>query len=565
MNPATEARSTTIGRLRLRSDPAHVPALRTALELADWPQPEGDAIVLVRRIVVRGTAAGTLAAAAGARLAAELQTAVAGDTPSAADAGAVRFSGPAALYAQLSRDLAAGRAARCWYWARWRRLFTLPVTSAIPELWREQPLRLAAISAELARSGDLARLWRALPPDEARRLVQTLAAASALPPPAEPAADRDDAPASAPPVPPPALLSRWQPVCRGLPAGDARVRLALYLLLLDWRPALGADARACGWLARQLCGPDDPEGSGQGRSPSLQPQRQPHPPALPHPAAPAVAVSAARPAPAPAATSHPACANGQALPEPDAQTAAVGKNAPTPAPHAGAVCRARPDILAPDTGCAAALTPDAADWTFLAALPNPSSGITAVPQARPDAARIGPAAAVSALPSPPADAAPGVDDRIDTGSGGLPYLLNVLNHRRVQALLGGLHGLDAHGGGWHAWLVLGRALGLAPDDGVGRWLERRWQLHVGRDEAWQSQPGDPALVALAAALCGPQLWSPVLIAGPGRLRAGPTHLDFERPLAGVQLAVRRAGLDLDPGWLPWLGRVIAIRYVEPWP
>lgn len=562
MNPATEARSTTIGRLRLRSDPAHVPALRTALELADWPQPEGDAIVLVRRIVVRGAAAGTLAAAAGARLAAELRAAVAGEAPSAADAGAVRFSGPAALYAQLSRDLAAGRATRCWYWARWRRLFALPVTSAIPELWREQPLRLAAISAELARSGDLARLWRALPPDEARRLVQTLAAASALPPPAEPAADRDDAPAPAPPVPPPALLSRWRPVCRGLPAGDARVRLALYLLLLDWRPALGADAGACGWLTRQLCGPDDPESSGQGRSSSLQAQRQPHPPALRHPAALAVAVSVARPEPTPAAASHPACADRQALAEPDSQTAAVGKDAPTPDPGAAAVCRERPDILAPETGPAAARPADAADRSCLAALPNPSSGITA----RPGAARTGPpAAALGALPFPPADAASGMDDRIDTGSGGLPYLLNVLNHRRVQALLGGLHGLDAHGGGWHAWLVLGRALGLAPDDGVGHWLERRWQLHVGRDKAWQSQPGDPALVALAAALCGPQLWSPALIAGPGRLRAGPTHLDFERPLAGVQLAVRRAGLDLDPGWLPWLGRVVAIRYVEPWP
>ena len=38
-----------------------------------------------------------------------------------------------------------------------------------------------------------------------------------------------------------------------------------------------------------------------------------------------------------------------------------------------------------------------------------------------------------------------------------------------------------------------------------------------------------------------------------------------RLLAGVQLAVRRAGLDLDPGWLPWLGCVVAIRYVERWP
>ncbi|HNF65495.1 MAG TPA: hypothetical protein PK144_06920 [Plasticicumulans sp.] len=564
MNPAAAAaRSTTIGRLRLRSDPAHAPALRTALELADWPQPEGDAIVLVRRIVVRGAAASTLAAAAGVRLAAELRAAVAGDAPSAADAGAVRFTGPAALYAQLSRDLAAGRAARCWYWARWRRLFALPVTSAIPELWREQPLRLAAISAELARSGDLARLWRALPPHEVQRLVQTLAAASGLPPPAEPAAGRDDDPASAspPPVPPPALLSRWQPACRGLPAGDARVRLALYLLLLDWRPALAADATACRQLAQRLCGIVDPERPAPHRS--LLPE-QTHSPALPHPVAVAVTASAAHTEPAKAAAIHPASTDGQEAS--DSRTTAVAKDVfvTTPDSRLAPVSRERPSIAVPETCPAPAPMPEPANRTSRTCLPDPSPGIAASHDAGRSGALREPPASTAAL-SCSVHADTGVDDWIDTGSGGLPYLLNVLNHRRVQTLLGGLHGLDARGGGWHAWLVLGRALGLAPDDGVGRWLERRWQLHVGRDEAWQPQPGDPALVALAAALCGPQLWSPALIAGPGRLRADSTHLDFERPLAGVQLAVRRAGLDLDPGWLPWLGRVVAIRYVERWP
>jgi hypothetical protein len=31
------------------------------------------------------------------------------------------------------------------------------------------------------------------------------------------------------------------------------------------------------------------------------------------------------------------------------------------------------------------------------------------------------------------------------------------------------------------------------------------------------------------------------------------------PLDEVDLDVRRAGLDLDPGWVPWLGTVV--RYV----
>jgi hypothetical protein len=28
----------------------------------------------------------------------------------------------------------------------------------------------------------------------------------------------------------------------------------------------------------------------------------------------------------------------------------------------------------------------------------------------------------------------------------------------------------------------------------------------------------------------------------------------------VDLRIRWAGLDLDPGWLPWLGRVVSFRY-----
>lgn len=565
MNPATAAaaRSTTIGRLRLRCDPLHAATLRTALELADWPQPDGDAIVLVRRIAVRGGAPQAVAAAAGARLATELRAAVAGEAASAPDANAVRFANPAALYAQLTRDLAAGRAARCWYWARWRRLLALPAAHAIPELWREQPLRLGAIAAELARSGDLARLWRALPPDESRRLMQALAAATGLPlPPADPRTDRDED-ASPPSVPPPALLARWQPACRGLPAGDARVRLALFLLLLDWRPALVADATACRRLAQRLCGNDDPEGSAQRRSPPPEPQRQTHSPALPHPAAVAVSAPVTDPVKAPA--NHPASADGQAAP--DSRTTAFAKDVfvTTPDSRSKPVSCERPAITAPETRPVSVPTHEPADRTSGACLPDPSPGITASHDAGRTKALRAPPASTAALPCSSVPANTGADDWIDTDRGGLPYLLNVLNHRRVQTLLGGLHGLDARGGGWHAWLVLGRALGLAPDDGVGRWLERRWQLHVGCDAAWQPQPDDPALVALAAALCGPQLWSPALIVGPGRLRAGPTHLDFERPLASVQLAVRRAGLDLDPGWLPWLGRVVAIRYVEGWP
>lgn len=51
-----------------------------------------------------------------------------------------------------------------------------------------------------------------------------------------------------------------------------------------------------------------------------------------------------------------------------------------------------------------------------------------------------------------------------------------------------------------------------------------------------------------------------LLRQPGLLLAGPTHWELELPMHSVRLAVRRAGLDLDPGWQALLGRVVRLHY-----
>jgi hypothetical protein len=45
----------------------------------------------------------------------------------------------------------------------------------------------------------------------------------------------------------------------------------------------------------------------------------------------------------------------------------------------------------------------------------------------------------------------------------------------------------------------------------------------------------------------------------GLIRYAPGWIDVRMPVDQVDLEVRRAGLDLDPGWVPWLGTVV--RYV----
>ena len=46
----------------------------------------------------------------------------------------------------------------------------------------------------------------------------------------------------------------------------------------------------------------------------------------------------------------------------------------------------------------------------------------------------------------------------------------------------------------------------------------------------------------------------------GELRLEPGWIELHLPLGSVDTSVRRLGLDLDPGWLPWLGCVLRIIY-----
>ncbi|HEY2289287.1 MAG TPA: hypothetical protein VGM86_01180, partial [Thermoanaerobaculia bacterium] len=54
-----------------------------------------------------------------------------------------------------------------------------------------------------------------------------------------------------------------------------------------------------------------------------------------------------------------------------------------------------------------------------------------------------------------------------------------------------------------------------------------------------------------------------LVQRPGQVIATRTHLDVFLDPRQVEIRVRRAGLDLDPGWVPWLGRVVRFHYEQP--
>ena len=52
-----------------------------------------------------------------------------------------------------------------------------------------------------------------------------------------------------------------------------------------------------------------------------------------------------------------------------------------------------------------------------------------------------------------------------------------------------------------------------------------------------------------------------VISRSGVFSVNRTDLDVSLQLDQTDVRVRRAGLDLDPGWLPWFGRVVRFHYL----
>ena len=160
-------------------------------------------------------------------------------------------------------------------------------------------------------------------------------------------------------------------------------------------------------------------------------------------------------------------------------------------------------------------------------------------------------AAADATPAPP------VTETFHTVNGGLFYLLNVLRRPVPRGLLG-------EASGWHWLWWLGQELALAPDPPLMRFLAAR--LNLEPPERLWTLPAPTGAERMRRHIdrewAGRPVWTPALLARPARVDHTPSHLDVTYPLDSIDLAVRLAGLDQDPGWLPWLGRVVQFHFRE---
>ena len=53
-----------------------------------------------------------------------------------------------------------------------------------------------------------------------------------------------------------------------------------------------------------------------------------------------------------------------------------------------------------------------------------------------------------------------------------------------------------------------------------------------------------------------------VVAKTGYVAVTKTHVDVSFSMQTIDINVRKAGLDIDPGWVPWLGRVVQFHYLD---
>lgn len=183
-------------------------------------------------------------------------------------------------------------------------------------------------------------------------------------------------------------------------------------------------------------------------------------------------------------------------------------------------------------------------WTDRTAAMQPAA---AVPET-PIATRRSPSAGEVQRPPLAAPAA----DRAATRAGGLFFVLPLLVRaglpRHLQPLAAGTRAALP----WQVLQLCLRHTRTPLDDPLHRALEGlppptepigRWVLAAQRQ---------------ARACTGLTLRQ--LIARPALVTLSPTHIDMAFRPADAEIRIRSACLDFDPGWVPWLGRVVAFHF-----
>jgi len=557
-----------IARLHIKAPKNEHRNAITEVEHAAWPQAAQDDWVFIRQIKIHSSRPwlGIRAAALARRLA---DAAVEGTRPGADRADAVRFRSFNELLACLSIDLAMGRAANVWYWKRWAALLKQPAGDALQDLWSEHIAYLPAVTARIAESGMLPLVWRMLTTQQAILLLvalsrftgSTLTVIDEVKP-------VTLAQETVPEIPE-YLQLRWRDVIRDLPENDARRSLAVALLVLEWRPLLLTSKPAISLqrISQSLTSPasqrSDPRHSiassdkdNRIKSDVLRQQTLNESPNKNRPEA-------------EKESSRHGTGNTNQLPS----LTKVNTHKPLIKPlndaKQSSVDRSQQEVNS-------SISKKQTEGSKIKSLKDNDEFNSYEESGKFKSAKeideVLTRDEVSSTREPidieiinhEQNDMPRAELELHTTQGGLFYLVNFLNRLEVAELIENNGGMNALLDGW-AWLYrLGSELLLQPHGPLALFLAQRMGYeNVSQLDLLPPLPARQPLLDLAAQLYGQsEIWNADLLDKPAWIRYSASHLDVYYPLSVASLEVRLAGLDINPGWVPWLGRVVTFFYQE---
>ncbi len=545
---ATGAQDIVIERLRISGDARSSRTFVGEMEHANWPLPLPgnlhNAWILVRELRVSG-AGHQLHRQTAQQLDNLLNHAVEG-RHAHNNASAIRFNSLAELLAFLMRDLALGQAAGKWYWQRWHYLLRPGREHAVAELICEHSEELPAIVEHLAEIGQLRLVWQTLSSATAQKLVQFVATRYGISL-ASPAAVENafvDSQIylsalrqfSQQHV----LLNRWISVLPDERNGDQRWVLAALVSGIKHCPLLMMrNPLAVITAFIQQC-----EQSRQPTSAITSPD--------------VITAAKKRRFLSPTTSVDSDLAKASLTPVLEQDTAATSSQIVT---HTVEILDSTEVIAASETREASitrAVKPALLDELNSQEVPvSRTSASSSIIHA-------GNLSSQDTYPDTSVDLF--INANMITCYGGFFYLVNALRFCITPTFLAD----QLSPSGW-LWVfdcarLLAQKVGLDLDQSLLRFV---MGLTDEEDLAvFCEREPSPIVQTLFAALeqrFGAQdFWSATnnLLACTAQVVSNASHIDVYYPLNAVRLDIRLAGLDVNPGWVPWLGRVINFHYIE---
>ena len=541
-----------IDQLHIRAPSELQHRVQQQLEIASWPRTQDESWVFIRRLEVKESAQ---------RLSHTLVQATRDSLGKAKSpnqqADVIRFANYFEMVAYLLNDLALGSAQSRWYWQRWKHLFSLTPSNAICQLFSENITELPVVSSYLYQQQSLTTVWQRISDADAAQLLNEFYRQLGLAP--LPSlrslienTELESLTLNSKLLQP--LLSRWQPVLASFDQDHPALTLALMTIALQLTPlALQHNPNAVlqaiyHYALSSMSAGSSSRASNTKQLTSSANQQHGTSSSVTHDA-----IAREQPDSVPQAVTETLQQESTQSKVPAGTTTAT--DTPTPSSTAASV--------SPDSVANELITGDSGkpvteqSHQFKTSSELPQQPATSLQSATNEPRAITPASEVTL---PVAEQLQSGNESFHTSQGGLLYLLNFLNRNEVQSLMGD-HWQQLPNG-W-AWLYrLGQTLQLDEGEPLVNFICQQ----LGFDNPNELQQLAPLPVAdelKALAMrwyAKTDVWHPQLLKLDARIEFNPSHIDLHTSINNVQLAVRLAGLDINPGWLPWLGRVVSFHY-----